>query len=136
MKKWILPILTIFLFSSCMIMKADTADQPGLLNKKWVLSAWGNSSSEIPKTMKEVFIQFNEKQVNGQSGCNNYFGGYQMKGDKLSFEKLGSTMMACGEESMVVERQFHDMLEKVTNYKIQQGVLSFYAGKEIIAQFK
>lgn len=121
---------------SCAMNRNASSDASLLLNKKWTLTGWGNNNDALPGTMKEVFIQFETDRVNGQSGCNNYFGGYTVKGNSITFGKLGSTMMACNEESMATERKFHDALEKANKFKVENNVLKLYQDKELIAQFK
>ncbi|WP_126971317.1 META domain-containing protein [Gynurincola endophyticus] len=121
---------------SCTMNRNASSDSGLLLNKKWTLTGWGKNNDALPATMKEVFIQFETDRVNGQSGCNNYFGSYTVKGSTITFGKLGSTMMACNEESMAMERKFHDALEKANKFMVENNVLKLYQDKELIAQFK
>ncbi len=73
----------------------------------------------------EVTLGFlEEDRIAGASGCNRYMGGYNLTGEGLSIGKLGSTMMACPEPQMAVERRFLDLLEAVARFDItEEGAL-------------
>ena len=52
--------------------------------------------------------------VSGRTNCNRFFGKYELKGQKLEFENLGMTRMACPE--MQYEDAFVKMLDEVDGY--------------------
>lgn len=58
--------------------------------------------------------------VSGRTNCNRFFGKYELKGQKLEFENLGMTRMACPE--MQYEDAFVKMLDEVDGYEIKGGV--------------
>jgi heat shock protein HslJ len=78
-------------------------------------------------------------QVNGKSGCNNFFGTYIVDGSGLSFpDPFGSTQMMCEEAAMQVEQDFISRLESAQSYEIalqglivwsDAGLLSFDADR-------
>ncbi|HSV85604.1 MAG TPA: META domain-containing protein [Levilinea sp.] len=37
----------------------------------------------------------------GNSGCNSYGGGYSLEGSRITFDEIGSTLMACLEENIM-----------------------------------
>ena len=79
------------------------------LNGKPVENTSGNG--------KEYFIslQQEESRVSGYSGCNSFFGSYVLKeGNRVTFSKMGSTMMAC--PNMATEQELFKVLETVDNY--------------------
>ena len=55
--------------------------------------------------------------VSGRTNCNRFFGKYELKGQKLEFENLGMTRMACPE--MQYEDAFVKMLDEVYGYEIK-----------------
>lgn len=136
MKKVFLFVLMGILVYACTSTQKATTTMNELYNKKWVLSNWGDSNDTLPPTMKEVFIQFTEQQVNGQSGCNNYFGGYTKENQTIKFERMASTMMACNDTSMTVEKRFHEMLEQVNRFEVTEEFLFFYRDTQLLAQFR
>jgi putative lipoprotein len=58
-----------------------------------------------------------EGRVAGSGGCNRYFGSVTIKGDAISFGKLGSTMMACAPALMDQEQKFFDALAATRSYR-------------------
>jgi heat shock protein HslJ len=72
----------------------------------------------------EITAEFNDGQVNGSGGCNNYFGGYFIEEDQLTIDKLGSTLMSCGESRDKREREFLTGLEMVRSYQIEGDTLT------------
>ncbi len=58
-----------------------------------------------------------ENNVQGYGGCNRFFGGYRLEGDRISFSAIASTRRYC-EETMAVEDAFFRALGKVTRLKV------------------
>jgi heat shock protein HslJ len=59
------------------------------------------------------------EEAGGVSACNNYFGGYTLSGDQLTFGDLGSTMMACTPaEVMDSESQYLAALDAVESFRM------------------
>ena len=52
----------------------------------------------------------------GAGGCNRFFGTWTLKGDSLSFGKMGSTMMACAPSLMEQEGKYLKALETASGY--------------------
>lgn len=52
----------------------------------------------------------------GAGGCNRYFGTWSVDGGKLSFGKMGSTMMACVPALMEQESKYLRALESASSY--------------------
>ncbi len=63
-------------------------------------------------------LQGPRRQVAGYSGCNRLGGGYTLDGDKLSFGRSASTMMACAPAAMELEGRFHAMLAATARWRI------------------
>lgn len=74
-----------------------------------------NDGCELPPT-----ITFDKGKVNGNAGCNNFFGGYAAKNDELTFSKMGMTMRLCGKAFMEVEGRFLAALE-ATRFAVREG---------------
>ena len=72
--------------------------------------------------------------VSGRTNCNRFFGKYELKGQKLEFENLGMTRMACPE--MQYEDAFVKMLDEVDRYEIKGSELKFYDDKKVVAEFR
>lgn len=57
-------------------------------------------------------------RVNGSGGCNRYMGRYRLSGDRLSFDQIGGTRMACAPALMLQEQRFLKLLKDVANWRI------------------
>jgi copper homeostasis protein (lipoprotein) len=75
-------------------------------------------------------------RASGSGGCNRIIGGYELKGDKLTFARMASTMMACP-GGMETEQKFLKALGQVKRWKIAQRQLELMdrSGK-VVAVFE
>lgn len=65
-----------------------------------------------------LILTLNAGRASGKSGCNSYNGSYTLDGASISFGPLMSTRMACAVEAMMnQERDYLDLLSKVTSYE-------------------
>ncbi len=73
-------------------------------------------------------LEFKNKALSGMGGCNRLVGQFEQNGNKLKIkEPLASTMMACPEPEMALERKFTQALVKVNRYEINRaGELVLY----------
>lgn len=80
-------------------------------------------------------LEFNaaDTMVSGRTNCNRFFGKYELKGQKLEFENLGMTRMACPE--MQYEDAFVKMLDDVDRYEIKGSELKLYDDQKVVAEF-
>lgn len=56
---------------------------------------------------------------------NNFFGGYELKGDKISFGPAGATMMMGPPDMMEVEMNFLQIMPKIVSYHFVDKTLVF-----------
>jgi heat shock protein HslJ len=72
---------------------------------------------------REPVLTFSPKQnqVSGSTGCNRLFGKLFKEKNKLKFENIATTRMACDDDGL--EQAFLKTLETVAAYQIQDGVL-------------
>ncbi|MFT5078206.1 MAG: heat shock protein HslJ [Planctomycetota bacterium] len=77
-----------------------------------------------------ITIGFNpiSKQINGDAGCNSYFGDYDEVLFNLTFSGMGSTKKMCQPDSvMKTEQEYLSALSNVGNYRLVNRVLTLYA---------
>jgi heat shock protein HslJ len=90
MKKTILLAIVLLFFTAC----SNTAPA---ITGEWKLVSYGeagNPTSAIPNV--DTTINFDSKgQMSGNVGCNGFGGTYELKGDKMTFSGIISTMMYC-----------------------------------------
>ncbi|MFH7010900.1 META domain-containing protein [Flavobacterium sp. FlaQc-52] len=85
-------------------------------------------------------IKFNiaEKKVNGNSGCNNFFGSYTASGDNsIQFSNIASTRMAClNEEANKTEQKILSFLnDKKLRFDVADQTLNFYLDNKLVMMF-
>lgn len=129
-------ILTICTFS-CHTGK-ETSSAPSndvpLCETQWMLT---NINCEaVAESPAQPFIRFtNDGNLSGNLGCNDFFGSYFVKKDKLSIEYRGSTKKLCG--NMEVEKSFASALKRdINNYVIVGDQLILREKNEEILRFK
>ena len=73
------------------------------------------------------FIEFDidESRITGNSGCNNFFGELSIDKDKISFENVGATRMACPD--MSTEDLLFKALDEISSYEIVDEELHLYS---------
>lgn len=104
--------------------KTETTANAPLTGTYWKLTELMGKKVEAGTGTKEMFAKFDDarKRINGNGGCNNFFGTYETVNDyKIKFSKMGSTKMAC--PKMELERDFLNVLEKADSYIIKDNKL-------------
>ncbi len=89
------------------------------LNKTWNLAKMEGKTFSKP-----ISINFNSKKNSfyGDDGCNNIFGSFELKDDKLKLGNINSTMMAC--EDMKTPLKYTKLLKRVKYYRVDGGFLT------------
>lgn len=111
---------------SCHSSKQSTSSTASIIGKHWKLVELnGEVIRPNPQTKKEPFMNLTaENKVNGNGGCNSFFGTYEFQSDNaITFSKIGSTKMACQDDVMRVEYQFFQALEKTSRYSFKNDTL-------------
>ncbi|HTC74364.1 MAG TPA: META domain-containing protein [Edaphobacter sp.] len=65
----------------------------------------------------QIVLDPESHRASGSGGCNRIMGGYELKGDTLTFARMASTMMACP-DGMETEQKFLRALGQVKRWKI------------------
>lgn len=133
MKKYLSLIAVIFIIASCSSSKKTSQTTPDLF-QKWNLRVLNGDS--VLSFGKRPTITFDEssKKIFGVGGCNNFFGTFRKKGNKISFSQIGSTRMACLNNEQL-ESKYFAALEKVDNYEFENDNLLLKDGNKTIAAF-
>jgi heat shock protein HslJ len=76
-----------------------------------------------------------DSRVNGNAGCNNFFGSWQADGDTVTFGQMGSTMMACP-NGMDTEQAFLAALGQANRHQISGLIMELYKGDQLLAKFE
>ncbi|TXI35341.1 MAG: META domain-containing protein [Niabella sp.] len=86
-----------------------------------------------PEKKPTLVFDFKDQRVHGNSSCNNYNGAFKLKGNKIKFDKVASTMMACPGDG---ESVYYQALDKVTNFDVVDGKLNLIMDDVVMMRFK
>ena len=90
----------------------------------------------VEASEKAPYLVFNESEgtVHGFLGVNLLNGTYSLKGDKLSLEHLGTTMMSGLPQDMDVEAKLLNAINSAAVARMEEGKLLIYdaEGKELL----
>ena len=91
----------------------------------------GQSGERLP------FVRFDgdKQQATGFSGCNNFFGNYELSGHSLKFGDMGATRMYCEGEAGEIEMSFIAAMQKTRSWNIRDNALFFLDDSEVLARF-
>lgn len=83
-----------------------------------------------------MILEPGQNRVHGFTGCNRFFGGYQVDGDRIGFSRMGATRMACL-HGMEQEGFFLAALEQAAKWQLIGDALFLHdtEGKRV-ARFK
>jgi heat shock protein HslJ len=107
------------------VLAAGCATQPvpltDLGGAPWVATTIQGAppASGVPSTLQFI----DQKQVSGNSGCNNYTGGVTISGDELRIGQVASTRKMCLPPLMGQENRFFVALPLVRRAKLEAGGL-------------
>ncbi|MBN1432351.1 MAG: META domain-containing protein [Methanomicrobiaceae archaeon] len=103
-------------------MKASTSPE-GI---EWTLISYNNGVGELVSVPAdtEITLKLEEGRAGGNSGCNSYFGDYEMDDmGSLAFGMIGMTEMYC-EGRMDMESRYLTLLGETAGYSMSDGVLN------------
>jgi heat shock protein HslJ len=81
-------------------------------------------NNTLPNTT--ITANFNDGNVTGSSGCNRYFGSYQLNKTEVKIGQVGSTLVFCPDPDgvMLQETSYILLLKNVTSYAISNNELT------------
>lgn len=131
MKILLLPAAALLLFISCHSTKLSTGMNPGIEGREWLLvELMGNPVVNPSPSGKSMTFRLDKAagRLCAYAGCNNLAGSYTLEtGNRIRFNHVASTMMACPE--MNLENELKQVLEMTDNYAIADGRLSLHKAR-------
>jgi len=102
-----------------------------LENTHWKL-IWLNGTAVVPiERRAEPHLLFQaEGRLAGSDGCNRLFGSYSLEGEKITFGRMGGTMMACVEP--VRDREFLTALGAAATWRVLGSHLELRSDKDVL----
>lgn len=126
MKKFVFILALSIFFVSCDETKKviDTAGSVQLSGAYDVVTVNGAAISDNKPTISFTAL---DKGINGNTGCNKFFGKYNVDLYAVNFSDIASTEMACEQPIMDVENQFLQALRNTGSYALEDGMLTLYS---------
>ncbi|NLN62272.1 MAG: META domain-containing protein [Myxococcales bacterium] len=114
--------------------ESDKSAMSCVQSKQWkLIQLNGETVSEFQPTLG---FDLAEQRVFGSTGCNRYFGGFSQDETTISFQEMGTTMMACTEPAMQMEAKFNALLNKQSfRYDVAEQTLNLYQDDTLVMVF-
>ena len=101
-----------------------------------LLDLAGKSIKPAPNQREaHLVLQGESNRVNGQGGCNSFFGSYILNGTDIEFSGMGSTMMTCI-EGMETEQSFLLALSEANRVRVEGQFMELYKNEVPLARFE
>lgn len=109
------------------------SNQPAeLQNKRWTLKSL---NEKVIHSNADVTLNFRPNgKIDGNAGCNNYFGTYQVSTNSLTMGEIGTTRMFC-DEQMNLEQDFLQALKKTNRFESFGDHLILFEDTKPLARF-
>lgn len=107
-------------------IQGERSMQNSLYGDQWQLVSYLAEQQGMQAVLADtlVSIEFAANKISGSTGCNRYFGTFQLIGyDSLNISQPGLTMVACPEPIAVQEQQFLKNLADIKFYQFQDDIL-------------
>lgn len=129
----LLPILACLFLAACLAVAGCVGDQQGspdervelaLPGTEWELTAIAITSVNLVEGTT-ITLVFDEESLGGTAGCNLYFGGYTLDGDRIAIDGIGSTLMYCGEAGVMEQEHLYlSLLGEAASARIDGDTLT------------
>ena len=117
--------LTLITWVAILLVACGGTSGDALNGTTWELYSIGKYS---PIADSKTTIHFEDGQVGGLGGCNQYGGEYQTSGNTITLDKLYMTEMACMSPEGIMEQEQHFLqkLGDAKRFEIVNGRLQIY----------
>lgn len=103
----------------------------------WRLTALrGLDAKALHVGEEPVTARFQDGRVSGFSGCNRFFGGYTLDGDRLVIGQLAGSMMMCPEASMTLEHALTSSLAGTFQFTVAGQTLTLLRDSKPVLTFE
>ena len=100
----------------------------------WVLESGKGAAGEL-KPVDGVPVELNVEQdgtFSANAGCNNLFGSLTVENGKLDIGPVASTMMACDDRLMKIERAYTQALDRVRAGSSSAGMMTLWGDGTVL----
>ncbi len=104
------------------VLMASCGGSESLGGTAWSVDELADTS--VPDGVAAQLIFVDDASVSVVTGCNSFFGPYEVDGDAITIGPLGGTLMACPEPLMSFEASYTAALQAATGYQVDGDVLT------------
>lgn len=113
--------------SSTTIDNHKRAEHPdeSLINTYWKLVTLDGASVVAHQNFREAHLVLHQEafRLAGATGCNTLMGSFRVENERIAFDQIASTKMACPTAQMKTERDFLTALKQVTAWSVDGATL-------------
>jgi len=93
-----------------------------------------NQIGDNDVSSNKIAIHFDEatNKVTGFSGCNNFFGSYNVENNNISFTNIATTKKMCRKDINAIEKQVLKHLNSINTFSIKNDVISFSNNEKVL----
>ena len=108
-----------------------------VLETEWFLQEiTGESFAEGTDVARARIMLHADGKISGSNGCNRLMGGFEIRGERLTFGPIASTRMACPDDYMKLEATFDKVLSHVQGWQLKDGKMLLLGSDGIVATFE
>lgn len=128
----------VFIEQAAQSQAAGANAEMALEGGPWLLLELNSAVVQLPAGERQPHLLFQrqERRVTGYSGCNEFFGSYDLKGDALTFGPLGMTRRFCADVAGEVEQAFLSVLSKARGWRVERQMLLLMDDDHILARLR
>ncbi|MCP4141409.1 MAG: META domain-containing protein [Chloroflexi bacterium] len=121
-------IAFLFLITIVLTACAGANPSPSLSDTTWELVSYGERENPTPALPNiDTTISFNaDGNLNGNMGCNSFFGAFKISEDKIEIGPVGSTEMYC-EDTMDQEMAVLSLLNGTLTFENDGNTLTIFS---------
>lgn len=118
--------------------RLPTSSPAPLEGTYWRLTSVGNTTVAATSRQREphLILRSRDRAVSGNGGCNSMGGTYELRGDRITFSRVSSTMMACA-GGMNTEQAFFAALGRTNRWRVSGDMLELLdSAGNVLARFE
>lgn len=130
-------LLSLLALGACTAQnKTMTTEADVIQDTYWMLISLEGEDVQAPIDTRTAYIRFEEGKddVKGYTGCNDFFGKYELDGENLQISDLESSKMMC--PAIEQENKLLAILARADSYSISDYLLTLYNNGSAIATFR
>ena len=124
-------LITVLSFNSCGQTANSNAKK---LTGEFHIIALGENT-ELPDNLT-INFDTDINNISGFSGCNNYFGGFELEAGQLTFGQMGSTRKMCFGDVNKIESDMLKLLSEINTFSFENNTLLLKKDDTILIKAK